>query len=133
MIIFIEILSIDVTICFRTQVNGKGKKTRIKEERRVEGRVRERGDATGGTKAVNLDRTCIKFWIYNFTCKQIQGISSKSLNFLMCTIGILLLIYSKMMLKRLNNVIHIEHQATCFREYRVMLIQLLLTTAIIFI
>ena len=72
MIIFIEILSIEVTICFRTQVNGKKKerKWRDKEERRV-GR-RERANATGGTEAVNLDRTCFKFWIYNFTCMQIQ-------------------------------------------------------------
>ena len=133
MIIFIEILSIEVTICFRTQVNGKKKerKWRDKEERRV-GR-RERANATGGTEAVNLDRTCFKFWIYNFTCMQIQWIISKSLSFLICTMDILLLIYSKMMLKRLNNVIHMEHQATCFSEYIVTAIQLLLTTAIIFI
>lgn len=38
-----------------------------------------------------------------------------------------------MLLKRLNNVIHREHQAACFSKYIVTPIQLLLTTAIIFI
>lgn len=37
-----------------------------------------------------------------------------------------------MLLKRWNNVRHIEQQATCFTEYTAILIWLLLTTGIVF-
>lgn len=54
------------------QEEKKRREGGIKEERRVGRRDRERADATGGTEAVGLDSTCFKFWIYNFTCMQIQ-------------------------------------------------------------
>lgn len=69
MIIFIEILSIKLTACFQTQVNGKCRRN----ERGKGGGTEEGENVTcRRTKALNLDRNCFKSWLYNFTCVQIH-------------------------------------------------------------
>ena len=47
MIIFIEILSIEVTICFQTQVNGKKKERKWRDERVKKGREKRKSECHG--------------------------------------------------------------------------------------